>query len=879
MNSLLLGRHRAPLILIGVLALLAASISVTSQTHTLADLRLALRQTPGGALNVRWDAGGSAELTPPERAFERLQARAAGPLNVHWNARTGIPDFLTGGDQATRIPYTPTAAERGNPVAIARGFFDENRALFQLASADSELQQVRLEPDRQLNYAHVRMAQIYHGLPVFGKQLVVHLDQRDQIVAVNGQFAPGIAVATQPTLSRDQAENTALQDLLGAQLEPSDRARVKTEVLKDKTRLVVYVDAGGRATLTWSVSITTAAPLGQWLYFVNARRALVVHRIDQVESVKHRQTYTADNSTDIPGRLLVDEGERSRDEIAQAAHDGAGVVYDYYANTFKRDAIDGQGGAMVSTVHFGSDPEDAENAAWVGEAQQMIYGDGGRIFQPLAYGLDVVGHEFTHGIIDSTAGLVYEGQSGALNESYADVFGAMIDRANWTVGEKIVKPGRFPLPYIRSLEDPNADGNYDPRDPLSGVGQPATMDEFARLPLSRRADNGGVHINSGIPNHAAYLLAQAIGREKTEQIYYRTVTQYLTPESSFLDAANASARAATDLYAAAEVQAVRSAFGQVGINIGGADTAPVPPSTSPTPPSGPSVPEPSPQLPVGCTDLIVSGGFEDDEGWTQVVHNDTALIDTELPHTGARSAWLGGTDQEPVQILYQDVRIPANATKVQLDYFRQVHNETSGVLGFLSGEAQFTVALANPETKSTVALEELPSSRGDDTWHQATFDITKLAGKTIRLAFTAENPRGNISSFFVDDVAMVACTTGSGPAAPPTQSQDQVYLQGKLADADTGRGVNGAQIFVLKPGVSASSAAADDNLTSNEVLTVGVADSSGTYRTEAAVARGQRYSAIVVASGYRPIIADDGVDITADATNPFKVDASLRRSR
>ena len=156
-------------------------------------------------------------------------------------------------------------------------------------------------------------------------------------------------------------------------------------------------------------------------------------------------TYSADNSTDIPGRLLIDEGERSKDAIAQAAHDGAGKVYDYYFNTFKRDGLDDQGGRMVSTVHYGSDPEDAENAAWIGEAQQMIYGDGGKIFKPLAYGLDVVGHEFTHGIIDNTSDLIYEGQSGALNESYADVFGALIDRGNWTIGEAVIKSPPYPI--------------------------------------------------------------------------------------------------------------------------------------------------------------------------------------------------------------------------------------------------------------------------------------------------------------------------------------------------------------------------------------------------------------------------------------------------
>jgi hypothetical protein len=176
-----------------------------------------------------------------------------------------------------------------------------------------------------------------------------------------------------------------------------------------------------------------------------------------------------------------------------------------------------------------------------------------------------------------------------------------------------------------------------------------------------------------------------------------------------------------------------------------------------------------------------------------------------------------------------------------------------------------------------VSLEEIKSSQANENWEQAQFDVSQLAGKTIRLAFVAENPRGNVSSMFVDDVVMAACTTGSAPQAPPAQAQDQVYIQGKITDADTGRGVSGAQVFVLKPGLTTDAAAADDTVTPDEVQTSGVSDQSGFYRTDASVPRGQSYSVIVIARGYRPILSDGEVDITNDAENPFPVDATLRR--
>ncbi|NTU62669.1 MAG: peptidase M4 family protein, partial [Chloroflexi bacterium] len=656
------------------------------------------------------------EQTGPQAAFNQLQARSNSALTVNCDARSEVPTFLTGLDPAARLPYRPTAAELGNPIAIARGFLDENRVLFKLRSVAEELQFQRNETDKQLGWSHVRMSQVYKGLPVFGYQLVVHLDAQHQVVTVNGHFRPDIDLDPTPKVTQAEAEQIALDDLLNVQLDPTERSRVKATILHDKTQLMIHVDHSDQPRLTWVVTIMTHSPLGQWRYFVNARRPQVVHQFDSLAHGKRRMTYSADNSTDVPGRLLIDEGERSRDAIAQAAHDGAGKVYDYYFNTFKRDGLDDQGNPMVSTVHYGSDPEDAENAAWIGEAQQMIYGDGGRIFKPLPYGLDVVGHEFTHGIIDNTSSLIYEGQSGALNESYADVFGALIDRGNWTIGETVIKSPPFPLKFLRSLEDPNGRGSYDARDPLSSVGQPAHMNEYADLPYTRKGDNGGVHVNSGIPNLVAFLIARAIGPEKMEQIYYRTLTQYLSPNSDFADAARATIRAAQDLYGSTEANAIRAALPKVGLSVEGSSQTP--PQSAPAS-QGRKQPVPGEKIPAGCTNLIANGTFEGDGGWTSILgKGEDNLIETELPHTGSRSAWLGGTDKEPIMYIYQDVRIPANATQVQLAYYRLIHEEKSGLSGLFADDAKFSVLAANAKGDVIGTIEELISSDGNDAWSQ-----------------------------------------------------------------------------------------------------------------------------------------------------------------
>ncbi|TMC50830.1 MAG: M4 family metallopeptidase [Chloroflexi bacterium] len=670
-------------------------------------------------------------------------------------------------------------------------------------------------------------------------------------------------------MSKDDAERVALENLLQSQLEPDERATVSSEVLHEKTQLMVYVDDKGKASLTWNVIIMTDAPLGQWMYFVNAGRPAIVHAFDSAEHVKQRKTYTANNTTSIPGRLLIDEGQRSNDNIAQAAHDNAGKVYDYYSNTFQRDAIDGAGSTMVSTVHYGSSAEDAQNAAWISQRQQMIYGDGGRIFQPLALGLDVVGHEFTHGVTGATA-------SGALNESYSDVFAAMIDRANWTIGETVIKSPPFPVPYLRNMEDPSAGGRYDASNPLQSVGQPSNMSEYANLPFTRKSDNGGVHVNNGIPNHVAFLVAQAIGREKTEQIYYRTLTQILTPDADFKAAAQATMQAAQDLFGGTEVNAVSSAWQAVGLDVSGnaPQNNPTPPARTPSPtPSKAKQPTPVPQTTGGCTNVIVNGGFEASGGWVEETAN-TSIIDTELPHSGQRSAWLGGQDQETLQYIYQDVSIPANAASVKLNYWRLVHEEKKDTNQQVD-DAKFWTVLANSDGDVLATVEQFVSSQGDDNWAQSSFDITQFAGKTVRVAFIASNPQNNISSYFVDDVELLSCTSGTPPETPPT-SGNNVFVTGLVKSSVTGRGIEGALFIVLKEGLSASDAAADDNITDDEVLTFGTSDANGTYQTNDAIPAGKTYSVVVIAQGFRPILADDGLKIPSNATNPFKINATMR---
>lgn len=249
--------------------------------------------------------------------------------------------------------------------------------------------------------------------------------------------------------------------------------------------------------------------------------------------------------------------------VAVSAHYNAGEAYEYWRQTHSRNSINGQGGDIVSFINVAEDNGSSlENAFWNG--QYMFYGNGGQAFAPLAGALDVAGHEMSHGVVQNTANLEYYSEPGAINESMADIFGAMIDRDDWQMGEDITNTSFFPTGALRDLSNPHNGGNS-----LNDIGsgyQPQTVSEM----YTGTEDNAGVHINSGIPNYVYYLIATDIGKEKAEKIYYQALSQYLTKSSRFVDLRAAVEMATNDLFTGGtELAAVQNAFADVGIGGGG----------------------------------------------------------------------------------------------------------------------------------------------------------------------------------------------------------------------------------------------------------------------------------------------------------------------
>ncbi len=243
-----------------------------------------------------------------------------------------------------------------------------------------------------------------------------------------------------------------------------------------------------------------------------------------------------------------------------SAHYNAGEAFDYFQEVHGRNGITGDGQTIVSIVNVtDEDGRSLGNAFY--NSLAIWYGNGDNTFFPLGRALDVAGHELSHGVVENTANLIYQNESGAMNESFADIFGAMIDRDDWLIGEDVVRPGVFAGGALRNMQNPhNSASSQD----FNGGWQPDHYDERFR----GSQDNGGVHINSGITNHAYYLFATQVGKERAERVFYRALSTYLTRSSTFTDLRFSVERSAADLYDQNIVNAASQAFADVGIGEG-----------------------------------------------------------------------------------------------------------------------------------------------------------------------------------------------------------------------------------------------------------------------------------------------------------------------
>ncbi|MEW8971599.1 MAG: M4 family metallopeptidase [Mesobacillus sp.] len=520
----------------------------------------------------------------------------SGQAFKEWNEKASVPLFVK--ERYSEKFSSSTASN-------ALNYLKKNQDKTGIPHPDQNLKVKSTEKD-QLGMTHVRFNQSVNGVNVEGAEVIVHFNKNNEIVSVNGRTTQTItadSVDTNATLSSDEALSAALASV-----------NAPEELTYEPTSELVVLPFEGKNYTAFKVNVNfMGEEPGNWFVFVDAKTGEVIdkynglmhadeqtqkgagkgvhgdHRELHITQVKEPNAGTkfalADYSHENLGGIVTYDAKNDYsssndtvymgnsaafisdyDRAAVDAHYNSEKVYDYFLNEHGRNSLDGNGMAIISRVHYGNN---YNNASWNG--RWMTYGDGdGKFMISLSAGLDVAAHEMTHGVISHSANLVYRNQSGALNESFADVFGALVDDSDWEMGEDIMAPEAKAngSTVLRSLSNPNGVivSNEQRRAYSTNGGvYPDHMDEFYHMPTS--VDGGGVHVNSSITNHAAYLIAQDLGREKLGKIYYRALTVYLTANSDFSDARQAIVQSAIDLYGegSEEEAAANAGFDAVGI--------------------------------------------------------------------------------------------------------------------------------------------------------------------------------------------------------------------------------------------------------------------------------------------------------------------------
>ncbi len=496
----------------------------------------------------------------------------------------------------------------------AANFFQTYRQALRL-SADDELKPISISSD-QLGQTHYRYQQYYKGIALADRQFLLH-EKDSRVFLAHGEIVSGLVMETTPALSEQQALRLAL-DHIGAEAymweDPGNEAFLQREqndasaTFMPKGELQISAGHGARGPqdfrLVYRFDIYAEKPLGRYDVDVDAKTGAIVKvssRLYEADVASQGTsvyngtvTFTADEVTDDTYRLrergrgngvetydmqrttsfanardFIDADNNFTDANAQvgvSVHWAAEATYDYYLSKHNRKSYNNANGVIRSYAHFDNN---WFNAQWDGS--RMRFGDGNNNTTPLVT-LDIVAHEFTHGVTQYEAGLIYANESGALNESFSDIFGNAVEfevlktEGSWDMGQGAV--------LIRSMSNPKT------------LGQPDTYKGARWVPTTNTPngtnDYGGVHTNSGVQNYWFYLLSEGgsgvndygdayaitpLGLERAAEIAYRNLSTYLTTNSTYQEARLATIYSMMDLYGfkTPEYQTALAAWSAVGV--------------------------------------------------------------------------------------------------------------------------------------------------------------------------------------------------------------------------------------------------------------------------------------------------------------------------
>lgn len=726
-----------------------------------------------GLLICAGHAAGQVAPDPLDDVRQAMAQASGGRVELRASRLTGLASFVKA---PSGVPVPGATAEDR-----ALAFLTTYAKAFGLSGA-AELRHLRSQVGDRVGMDHVRYRQVHEGIPVTGADLIVHL-RGSRVTAVNGRTLGDLAGFSTTPSAPASAATAAANGVLAKHLGVSD-------ALLSEPRLEIFDRGliGGPPVptrLTWFVE-ATRDDLRQFIW-VDAETGGVLVHFSQLPNAKSRNVYDANNGSKLPGTLVRKEGQaETGDPDADFAYDFSGDTYDYFFNEHGRDSYDDKGTLLKSTVHFCPSPSSCPyaNAFWNGT--QMVYGEG------FSAADDVDAHELTHAVTETSADLFYYMQSGALNESFSDIFGETVDLTNgagndtpgvrWLMGEDV--PG---FGAIRNMMDPTQ------------FGDPGRMSDsfFFKCSDTVYDDSGGVHSNSGVPNHAYALMVDGgtyngitvagIGLTKAGLVQYRSLTGYLNSASDFLENYDALNQSCEDLVGtggitAADCLEVEKALDAVEMS-------------DPWPCIPPQVPEPA----LCSPGLGPVNAFKDDlentksGNWTTSVQvlgdhwKGAPRVGTPAIHhkgyatSGIHSFWgydAGVTASSSVQMT-KSFLVPAGA-RMQFNHSWGFENSGNtywdgGIVEFsfnngatwndVLGNLPFIGGAAYNGTITNLDFNPLAGRSafvGESWGYTATqLDLSLLAGQNIRFRFRiGTDSCCDDYGWFIDDVRIYACDVG-----------------------------------------------------------------------------------------------------------------------
>ncbi|HDR8072419.1 TPA: peptidase M4 family protein [Bacillus cereus] len=511
------------------------------------------------------------------------------PSNEKYNSTLGSTEFISG-------QLTAPSSQKVEDIIFQ--YVDEHKDKYNLGvKSAKESFTVQKEEKDDFGTTVVRLQQVYNGIPVHGSTQVAHINDKGILTVLSGTVVPELD-KNLPELNKKKSPEEAI---VIAEKDLNFKPQYEQ---KPTSKLVIYTN-GNETKYAYAVQLNFLYPHpGNYFYFIEVATGQILSKYNSIDEMTSQQgtaitgigkgvledykyinmyssdhsnfklqdtirgkgifTYDAKNQWVFPNEVwsgLNRVLDSKYDAPAVDAHYYSGIVYDFYKGYFNRNSFDDKGGSIHSIVHYGSN---YNNALWSGS--KLVYGDGdGRHAISYSGAIDVVGHEFTHAVTQYSSGLIYQNESGALNESISDLFGTLVEfyqykSPDYEIGEDVYTPD-IPNDAMRSMSDPK---KYNQPDHYSNR-------------YTGTADNGGVHINSGIINKSMHLLAEGgthggitvpgISLFKVGQIYYRANSVYFTRSTTFSQAKIALVQAAADLFGqnSTEVDAVQKSFNAVGI--------------------------------------------------------------------------------------------------------------------------------------------------------------------------------------------------------------------------------------------------------------------------------------------------------------------------